>query len=235
MLLAIVFGILLLLTLLCGGLFIALLIPSVSSARNTARTMQVSNHLKQIAVAMHAYHAEYNQLPDPVIRDLEGKPLYSWRVALLPYLDEQIKWEQWQQDEPWDSPVNAERGANPPVVFVTPWEKNSGSQTKQNHVFTLRHARGTMPGNTVVTFGDIPDGLDKTILAVFLPGRGTPWAAPEDIQLDDLILEFQNLSASHPIEVLFADGSVEIFREPLDAATIEAMVTRDGGELASGD
>jgi hypothetical protein len=59
-----------------------------------------------VMLAMHNYHAAYNRLPGPAIMSADGKPLLSWRVALLPFLEEQALYEQFRLDEPWDSEHN---------------------------------------------------------------------------------------------------------------------------------
>jgi hypothetical protein len=88
-----------------------------------------------------------------------------------------------------------------------------------------------MSGEPSVTFDTCSDGLSNTILAVYLPSRTTTWAAPEDLTLQELQAEFANLSPPQAILVLLGDGSVRAFHSPLDPTTIEAMVTRDGGEI----
>ena len=68
-----------------SGVLVALLLPAVQAAREAARRAQCVNNLKQIGLAMHNYHAANNAFPKPAITDKDGKPLLSWRVAILPY------------------------------------------------------------------------------------------------------------------------------------------------------
>src|SRR5204863_3233790 len=71
-----------------GAVLIALLLPPVSRGREGARRSQCKNNLKQIALALRQYEAEYHALPPAYTVDADGKPLHSWRTLILPYLDQ---------------------------------------------------------------------------------------------------------------------------------------------------
>ena len=69
-----------------AGVIVALCLPAIQSAREAASRTQCVNNLKMIALAMHNYHSTNNAFPRPAITDAKGKPLLSWRVAILPFL-----------------------------------------------------------------------------------------------------------------------------------------------------
>src|SRR5262249_50192721 len=71
-----------------SGVLVALLLPAVQSAREAVRRAQCVNNLKQIALAMHNYESANGHFPRAVV-DKDGKRLLSWRVAILPYLEQQ--------------------------------------------------------------------------------------------------------------------------------------------------
>ena len=72
---------------------------SASSLNFTALGMQ------GIAMAMRAYAEDHGTWPTDIC-DPQGKPLLSWRVRILPYLEGRYLFEQFKLDEPWDSPHN---------------------------------------------------------------------------------------------------------------------------------
>jgi hypothetical protein len=72
-----------------SGVLVALLLPAVQAARDAARRAQGTNNLKQLALAMHNYHDTYRAFPAAYNTDAEGRPLLSWRVHLLPFLEQQ--------------------------------------------------------------------------------------------------------------------------------------------------
>ncbi len=86
-------------------------------------------NLRSLAFAFHNYHNTYNHLPPPAITDKAGKPLLSWRVAILPYIDQDALYKQFKLDEPWDSVHNKKLLAKMPRIFapigVKPKESNS--------------------------------------------------------------------------------------------------------------
>ena len=106
------------------------LFGAISEARTSAQRMTSSNNLKQIALALHNWadtHAAGDvpggpRFPPPVIlgRDGKGKVPHSWRVALLPYLEQQQLHRQYNFDEPWDSDTNKKVLAQMPQIYRHP-------------------------------------------------------------------------------------------------------------------
>src|SRR5439155_8958659 len=88
--------------LVCGGILVALLLPAVQAAREAARRMQSQNNLKQIGLALHNYHATYQTFPPAVVTDENGKPLYSGRVLLLPFMEQEALYNDFDRTQAWD-------------------------------------------------------------------------------------------------------------------------------------
>ncbi|HEY2837871.1 MAG TPA: M56 family metallopeptidase, partial [Pirellulales bacterium] len=101
--------------------------PAVSTARQAARRAQSVNNLKMLSLAMHIYAASHSQsLPPAVLFGPDGKTPHSWRVALLPYLEQNALYKEYKLDEPWDSENNKKVLAKMPAVFRCP-EDNPNS------------------------------------------------------------------------------------------------------------
>ena len=90
------------------GILIALLLPAVQSARESARLMQCTNNLRQIGLALHNYHEVYGSFPPAYVADESGRPIHSWRTLILPYLDQPTLYKEYRFDEPWDGPHNSQ-------------------------------------------------------------------------------------------------------------------------------
>ncbi len=83
-------------------LLTCLLLPAVQSAGRVARRAVCQNNLKQIALALLYYHQTNGCFPPAYLADKNGKPMHSWRVLILPYLEQNSLYEQYRFDEPWD-------------------------------------------------------------------------------------------------------------------------------------
>jgi prepilin-type N-terminal cleavage/methylation domain-containing protein len=71
------------------GLLIGLLLPAIQAARESARRMSCTNHLKQIGLALHNYHSQHKHFPPSAPFYFKaGDPSISWRVMILPFLEE---------------------------------------------------------------------------------------------------------------------------------------------------
>jgi beta-lactamase regulating signal transducer with metallopeptidase domain len=103
-------------------MMIGLTLPAIQAAKVAASRAQATNNLKQLGLAMHNYHAVHKRLPGAVMTAMDGKTKYSWRVALLPYLDQKKLYDAYNFEEPWDSPDNLKIHDAMPDMFRHPSE-----------------------------------------------------------------------------------------------------------------
>ncbi len=183
----------------CGGLAFGaywLLSGAVGSVRSAASRMQEQNNLKQITIALHAYHDTNGRLPlGAAYRDPKtGKALLSWRVAILPFVEEQNLFTQFKLDEPWDGPNNSRLLARVPRAYQRPGETPSADGLTHYLAVTGRGTafdeafKGalTAPGSTRrlgLRFADFTDGLSNTLMVV-TAAQGVPWTKPDDFDID---------------------------------------------------
>src|SRR6516165_3014449 len=128
---------------------------------------------------MHTYNDQYGSLPSAAICDKDGKPLLSWRVSLLPFLEDQGLYQQFRLDEPWDSPHNLQLLPRMPRVYA-PFngKRTPEPYTTYYQVFVGKGAAfETRKGLRLSQ--DFPDGTSKTFLIVEA-GEPVPWTKPED-------------------------------------------------------
>jgi prepilin-type processing-associated H-X9-DG protein len=225
--------------LVCGGILAALLLPAVGTARESARRAQCINNLKQIGLAMHNYHDTYKCLPAAVLTDDEGRPMRSWRVAILPFIEQTPLYDQYDFSEPWDGPNNqALHGISIPAYRCPSDDASASVSASLETSYVMIVGKGTLGGepNEKVTFADVKDGLSNTILAIEVGGSGIHWMEPRDVTVDEAVT-FLTDPASSPFQqvhlgganVLLGDGSVTFLAEGTDAETVRRMLIRDDG------
>ncbi|MEN6451811.1 MAG: DUF1559 domain-containing protein [Thermoguttaceae bacterium] len=217
------------------GVAAALLLPAVQASREAARRMQSTNNMKQIALAIHNYAQANRKLPPAYAVDKNGKPLLSWRVLILPYIEGDTLSREFHMDEPWDSPHNKKLIARIPAVYRDP--NSAVAASGKTNYLAVRSNRSVISNETPVSFGQIRDGLSNTIMTVEVSdARAVPWTKPDDFEYDekDPIKGLVGLRSNGFIAG-FADGAVQIIQRSIDPKALRAMFTRDGGEAISSD
>jgi prepilin-type processing-associated H-X9-DG protein len=209
-------------------LLIGLLVPAVQKTREAANRMNSQNNLKQIAVALLKYHDEHGRFPPAIVLGKDNKPLYSWRVPVLPYLGEDKLYKQFKLDEPWDSPNN--RGLLPqmPAVFHHLGSVGDPSETVYRVFVGPKTAFESPNGQRMAEF---VDGTSMTILVVEA-NAGVPWTEPVDLPFG-ANAPLPKLGGHTPggFNAAFADGSVKFIRDDVPEATLRAWITRNGMEV----
>jgi prepilin-type processing-associated H-X9-DG protein len=207
---------------------IAVLAPAVASARDAARRTQSANNLKQLGLAMHNYAAVHNHFPPAVVMGPDGKTPHSWRVAILPYLEQQALYDRYRFDEPWDSANNRSVLERMPPLFRHPGDDRDGPYASY---YAMTGPETIFDGSKGAGFAAIEDGTSNTILLVEAK-RDIPWTKPEDIAFDANQPLADLGGFSHEgLNVAFADGSVRFMSKAVDPTTWKALITKAGGEI----
>ncbi len=188
-----------------------------------------------IGLGMHNFASTTGtlSLPPAVINSKDGKPLLSWRVALLPHLDQQALYEKFHLDEPWDSPHNKALLEQIPAVYRPVVQKNEPKGSTYYQVF---HGPGTLfDGDEGTRFPAVTDGTTNTV-AVVEAGTPVPWTKPDDITfVDDKPLPKLGGQFADGFHAVFADGSAFFIARTIDEHLLRALVTRSGGEVVDRD
>ncbi|MEX2122162.1 MAG: DUF1559 domain-containing protein [Pirellulales bacterium] len=220
----------------CGLLLLASL-PGVG--REAPRRSHCANKLRQIGIALQEYHDAYGSFPPAYLADANGKPMHSWRVLILPYLEHRQLYAQYNFSEPWNGPNNRLLANQFSAVFGSPFRCRSDDPAKpaETSYVAVVGPRTMWPGAESTTFGDIPDGATKTVLVVEVGGSGIHWMEPRDLDMSALKLAAQPagtnpIASGHPggPQAAMADASVRTLSKSMRRDTLEAFFTRDGGE-----
>jgi type II secretory pathway pseudopilin PulG len=212
------------------GVLVALLLPAVQAAREAARRNASINNMKEIELALLNYHDVKKKYPPNAIYSADGKPLLSWRVAILPYIDQLALYNEFHMDEPWDSPHNKSLIPRMPSTFANPNMPNAEGRTTYLAVVGKECVfDGTEKGKTL---RQITDGTSKTINIVEADAdRAVEWTKPYDLNFDASNPK-AGLGHVHPGGWLaaFCDGHIQFITESVPADMVKAMFTCAGGE-----
>lgn len=208
---------------------LALLAPALQSARASAERAQSINKLKQIALAMVNYESIYGHFPPAVVMGGPFKDVpRSWRVELLPFLEEVVLYNEYRQDEPWDSEHNRQLIARMPDVYRS---SAAPDDSTMSSYFVFTGPETIFADNDGTKLLEITDGTSQTLLAVEA-SREIPWTKPEDIPYasDGPLPELTGLSIPDGFIGSRADGSVGVFSQTIDAATLRSLIEKADGQ-----
>jgi len=195
-----------------------------------------ANNLKQIAIAMHNYSDNHNStMPPAAVCDKTGKPLLSWRVLILPYIEQDDLFKQFKLDESWDSEHNKKLLAKMPRTYAIPGKNKPGDTNTHYRVFVgngagfdwVRGAR--FPA-------DFSDGTSNTIMCVTAE-TAVPWTKPDELEFDPDkdMTRLVGLVANGRMQIALFDGSVRTYAKVPSKQTLHFAITRAGGEVLGSD
>lgn len=219
---------------------------TISTPREAARRMVCGNNLKHIALGLHNYHDEYGSLPPAYVADEKGKPMHSWRVLILPYIDEAALYRKYRFDEPWDGPNNRRLAAQMPFAYrcLSQTDVNGWTSTSTNYVAVV--GEGTAwPGAMPRTFDEFTGGTSTSLL-VMESDRAIPnWMEPRDLTLDEAIpmltrVDYEPFPHQHKDffvvmgggrEIAFADGSISYLPAGMELDEAKGLLTVHAGRF----
>jgi hypothetical protein len=213
--------------LICGGLVALILLPALQSARGSARKAISLGHVKQLAIALHSYHDANSTFPPAVVTDADGKPLYSGRVLLLPYMEQRAIYDQIDKSKAWNSPENLPITMQTIDTFLDPASTRT-EKNRSDYVFVT--GSGTIfDGKQAIQISAITDGTSNTLMLIETSAGPANWAAPEDWNADSGQLPPGN--HAHVNLAAFADGSIRAIEQKNLQPVIKQLTVRNDGQL----
>jgi hypothetical protein len=138
---------------------------------------------------LHNYHYAFHCFPPAYIADKNGKPMHSWRVLILPFIEESAKYKQYNFSEPWDGPNNKMLLASRPSVYVCPSDEDASREGRSlTSYVAVVGPNAAWHGNKPRSFNDaeLRGKSSTTIMLVETANAGVNWTEPRDLSLDAL-------------------------------------------------
>ncbi|QDU95329.1 DUF1559 family PulG-like putative transporter [Lignipirellula cremea] len=212
----------------CGGMTL-LLAPAVIAARGAAQKTACSGHMKMISLGLMGYSDQNRTYPPAFTTDENGKPMHSWRVLILPYLEESALYEQYDFDEPWDGPNNSKLMDKCPEVFRC--LADDGDPNASSYQVVVDEKTG-WKANDGVRVQSITDGISQTIAVVEVRQPGQNWLDPTPLKIADIPLGKPH---SGGMNVVYFDGSTHFLPANVDRETLRRLLQINDGEVITSD
>ena len=206
--------------------------PDGSAPLNSEARARTINNLKFMGLAMHNFAAvNGGRLPAAAIR-VGDKPLLSWRVAILPYLEQYALYRRFRLDEAWNGPHNLSLLGEMPRVYAPATHEGTGSYT--TYYQGIVGPGSLFDGEEGTRIADVTSEASPTLMVVEAADP-VPWTKPEDVPYDEdgPLPEFGGHS-SDGVYIGLADGSVRFLSRKLAPGTLRALIRRgDAGVIRS--
>jgi hypothetical protein len=212
--------------------------PALANARAGAQRAQSGNNLKQLILGMHIHHDTLRTFaPRASVKD--GKELLSWRVHLLPYLEQKGVYEQFHLDEPWDSEHNKKLIEKMPQVFIAPGLSDEMVAKGMTTYVVPVGPKTVFEGTEGISLTKVTDGTANTIgIVEVAPEHAVVWTKPDDWKvdftkpLDGLLAKPAAGAPKQPagFQAAMCDGSVRFIAETVDKEVLRRLLQKDDGE-----
>lgn len=208
-----------------ASFLLGMALPAVQTAREFTTRLNSDNNLKQLGLAFHNYESAYSHFPERAKTDEDGNQLLSWRVLLLPFLEEGRLYEKFNLDEPWDSEQNKALLAEMPDVYKNPRLELPEGYTCYVAPYGGKDEKRTIWDIEKCSFRNVTDGTSNTIMFVQVNAdAAVPWTKPDDFDIAaKSLIEFL-LERPKGGQATMCDGATTQIGGVVDEEQLEALL-----------
>jgi prepilin-type processing-associated H-X9-DG protein len=214
--------------------------PAFQEPRGPSRRSQCWNNLKQIGLALQNYADVYRCFPPAYLTDQNGKPMHSWRVLILPFMEQKALYDRYDFNEPWNGPHNSLLAKEMPPVFRCPSDAANDGMTTD--YVAIVGPETMWQADRGARFDEFKDGTSNTLAVVEAAGAKINWMAPRDLPFAAVAKGINpkqgvGISSQHPGRAIavFADGHTQLLQDALPVESLKALCTKAGGEVIEGE
>jgi hypothetical protein len=218
-----------------GILLLLLLLPAVGS-RPAGPKATCGNNMRMILIALEQYHADYGTFPPAYIADKDGRPMHSWRVLILPYIEQSVLYGRYRFDEPWDGPNNRKLADLIIKSYTCP--KDQPTATTETSYVAVTGPGTAWPGEGGLARGSLKDGPGNVILIVEVHNSGIHCMEPRDLHVTQMATTInpkhgQGVSSAHTdgAWIGMADGAVRFLKDDTPQDVLRSHIQIDDGTI----
>jgi len=204
------------------------MLPAIGAARAAARRAATMSQLRMVTLAAHMHHDSQREFP-ATADDATGAPV-SWRVKMLPYLEQSHLYDQYDQKQPWDSAANKAVSGQKVSMYHDTADPDANSN--KTYFLAVVGPGTALQADKPLKLDTIRDGQANTILFVEANAdRAVPWAEPKDLNYNPADPR-AGLGDVRPggFMAAFADGSVQTISNDIDPAVLRAKMSSAGND-----
>ena len=208
------------------AILIGMLLPPMQVVRSSPRWLSCLNNMRQCMLAIWNYESAHGRFPPAWQVDDNGVPMHSWRVLILPFIEQGTLYNQYRFDEPWDGPNNSKLANQMPDSYRCPSVPHSTSETTYKLV---SDPEAFFNGSESRTLGDAVDGTASTIVIVEDSEHPVNWMKPEGVSIEAAVATYRSQKVCHcgQKETLFSKTLPFKNLVTLDGATYHASADID--------
>lgn len=200
------------------------------------------NNMRNVSTALQVFATSREALPPAYVADANGQPLHSWRVLLLPYIEAQVQFDQYDLDEPWSGPNNSKLASSIPDIYRCEDEYDADDPSPWTSFVAVVGEQTLWPGAEPGDLSHIPDGATNSLLLAEVHDSGIHWMEPRDLNLDDMDLHINGagksgISSVHSggAHVMYADGHGGLLSEDTSPEVLRQLIILDDGLPTNAD
>ncbi len=221
-------------------------LPAFEEFRQMQQRVGTMRNLERISAALAAYASDHGTYPPAIIRDSAGTPMHSWRVLLLPYLNQNDLHNRYDFNKPWNAPENSLLQAEIPDVYFA--QSSLGGTTSE-----ATYQLVTGPNTLNPTSGPLsPNGYtdDPAKTALVVEGFGGvnnlvptgSWLEPTELEISKMTgqigakpgVEIGGVTEGG-VAIATADGRVHFLDQNMTPDVVLAILTANGSEPLADD
>ena len=219
-------------------ILISMMLPAVQNVRIPDPKTVCRNSVKQIALGLLGYENANGHFPPAYIADENGKPMHSWRVLILPHIEEDDLYQRYSFDEPWNGPNNSKLHDEIIHAYRCPSSRERReSEINGTNYVVVTGPRTAFPFGQSRTIAEIADGISNTIGLVEISDSNFHWMKPEDRTVPQILAQTaqtkgdENAIANHSGKFSFAllDSSTFSFYKDYSKEAFEKLLRIDDG------